>query len=106
MVWFNANTKNKGTLMPDMTQMTRDLKSKITVERERSLMISKIINQITPKRLSATLLILHVLIVYFYDEVPILQPYPKLYEDAIAVFFLGIFIIVWQIEISFKREEK
>jgi len=54
----------------------------------------------TPKILAIAGIVIHILVVMFYDRVRYLQKYPKMYEDAIGIFFIGIFIIVWQIEMS------
>lgn len=56
----------------------------------------------TPKILAMMGIIIHFIIVMLYDKVQYFQKYPKMYEDAIGIFFIGVYLICWQIEISMK----
>jgi hypothetical protein len=54
----------------------------------------------TPIKLTFLLIMYQLFVVVLYDKYEWLQKYPKVYEEGVGTFFLGILMILWELDKS------
>jgi hypothetical protein len=57
-----------------------------------------------PINITIMLIMFQAFVVFFYDEYERLQYYPKIYEDGIGIFFIGVLMILIQLDKNSKKD--